>query len=1319
MKGLCVFLAMFAFVFLIPTLSYADDTGSGDNSLNKYLTQDKETYSISNAFSTVLDFFSSLQNSVSLTGRITAFGGGGASLNVSTGIATNVTWNSTTINGSIDIENNNATAYLQYKENGTQTWTNTSEQHFEVDGKYELEENLTGLNADTTYNFRIVGEPDEGETEYGENETFTTDPEPYLNVTTGEAYNIDYENATINGSVDIINNPTDTYLQYRVEGTDTWSNTSIEHFDTDGLHELENNLTGLNADTTYNFRIVGEPDEGDTEYGEIKNFTTETTNPPIFTTIPDNETINYGDVWEGVDFEAEDGIDAWWINDTENFNINQTGYLNDNHLLSAATYKVNVSVNNTHGDINSTIYELEVEKTNPELNLTITNSTYPENFTVDASAENVGDDDLVYNLYVNGELVADGNNTFYEDLLSAGVYDVEYNTTGGQNYSSNSVTDTVKVEQGSPDLDITGTSHITYGTETDVEGLDCPEELTCQLNQSNDYYGVGDHTFKYYTDGNENYTSDEAVMTATVEPKNLDVMVDNKSKVYGETDPDNTVTYDGFVLGEDEEVLNGELQFSRVDGESVGTYEIETSGLTAENYSLTYYNGTLTITEDVPDLNLTITNSTYPENFTVDASAENVGDDDLVYNLYVNGELVADGNNTFYEDLLSAGVYDVEYNTTGGQNYSSNSVTDTVKVEQGSPDLDITGTSHITYGTETDVEGLDCPEELTCMLYRSATEVENPDKSVLSTDTYEYVYNTTGNNNYTYESVDFELEVQKANDSCDLLFNETSPLTYPATFKVYSNCTTDFELYRNGTQVENNSEQKLPAGKYNFEVNRTDTQNYSNVYDSENFTINKASSQVHAYINNSRANYSADELTAGDTSLNGTLISGEGEINMYLNDTLINEGSSPLVSTTNLSVGEYWFNVTYEETENYSASMESWSINVDTKELNLTINSTQGGSTNLSEGTHTYEWGDVVRIQANADSGWYFDGWTGDYESANEEISFEINNDMSIIANFLEEDDDDDTTSTGGGGGTSSSPTADDETEEKEEEEEEEEVDDGTEEEDEDKKDEDEPQKEYVEYVIDEEPGSYYFKGKNLNEKINFIGNSTVARIQSDLKDNLTDFTLKVRQTNTTNVNFTGDAYQFINLSYNKTHKESIGSTNITFRVERDWIENNNLSHKDISIFRYNGGWNKLDSSVVIEDNNFIYYEAFIEGLSLFTIGKKQELDVPIDKPEKIDEKPTKKTGLTGNFIKIPLLIFLIIAVVISFVVIDHRIVKEKQMKTQENKLKKDEANNIDGKNLRAHNLIFSLHRRKEHEIKKKKQGHKRRRPNSRRHHKK
>jgi hypothetical protein len=99
------------------------------------------------------------------------------------------------------------------------------------------------------------------------------------------------------------------------------------------------------------------------------------------------------------------------------------------------------------------------------------------------------------------------------------------------------------------------------------------------------------------TGGIFNTGAHEANVDVTVSKKELTVTAENKTKVYGDDDPELTAIYAGFIAGEDESVLGGLLEIDRWGGESVGTYTITVSGLTSDTYTITYVDGVLDITE--------------------------------------------------------------------------------------------------------------------------------------------------------------------------------------------------------------------------------------------------------------------------------------------------------------------------------------------------------------------------------------------------------------------------------------------------------------------------------------------------------------------------------------------------------------------------------------------------------------------------------------------------------------------------------------------------------------------------------------------------
>lgn len=348
---------------------------------------------------------------------------------------------------------------------------------------------------------------------------------------------------------------------------------------------------------------------------------------------------------------------------------------------------------------------------------------------------------------------------------------------------------------------------------------------------------------------------------------------------------------------------------------------------------------------------------------------------------------------------LSAGTVSYYYwSYSANKNHMFNkSVTYFYTVAKNSSlNLGLTATTPIIYPNPTDFTGSGCPDQLTCSL--------NISNGVYGAGTVSGNYSTPGNANYTSNSTIFTVTINKNSSTCDIYFNATSSQSYPFKFTSYGDCTTNFYLTRNGTFINNNSEQDLSAGTYNFTVFRNDTQNYSVIANNKTFTIdqnntynltlfvttpitygtpttvtntscplqincslyrnntglisspdnsvlsagfynytfntsgnanyssksislllqiNKATPVIYTYLNNLRANLSTYNQT--NVTVNGTRISGESNILLYNNGTLINNGTQ-LKNITTYEAGTYNITTIYLETENYTSAFETWWI---------------------------------------------------------------------------------------------------------------------------------------------------------------------------------------------------------------------------------------------------------------------------------------------------------------------------------------------------------------------------------------------------------
>ncbi|MDD4306159.1 MAG: PGF-pre-PGF domain-containing protein, partial [Methanosarcina sp.] len=96
----------------------------------------------------------------------------------------------------------------------------------------------------------------------------------------------------------------------------------------------------------------------------------------------------------------------------------------------------------------------------------------------------------------------------------------------------------------------------------------------------------------------------------------------------------------------------------------------------------------------------------------------------------------------------------------------------------------------------------------------------------------------------------------------------------------------------------------------------------------------------------------------------------------------------------------------------------------------------------------------------------------------------------------------------------------------------------------------------------------------------------------------------------------------------------------ICFKVEKDWIEKNDINKTSIALNRYNSGkWEQLPVSLSEEDDRFLYFTGQTPEFSFFAItGKTESKEAPVtdlelySEPESQSEsKVTKVTNLNGK----------------------------------------------------------------------------------------
>lgn len=172
----------------------------------------------------------------------------------------------------------------------------------------------------------------------------------------------------------------------------------------------------------------------------------------------------------------------------------------------------------------------------------------------------------------------------------------------------------------------------------------------------------------------DNYDITYNTGTLTVLKAPLTIKAENKTKVYGETNPELTVIYSGFKNREDASVLKALpiASCSATKTSDVGKYTITVYGASAENYDITYQSGTLSVTQ-APQLiswNQDFSKVTHNDVMELNASSSSLlavtysASNTSVANVYTQ-------SGKTYVKFIQPGKVSVTAKQTGSTNYAS------------------------------------------------------------------------------------------------------------------------------------------------------------------------------------------------------------------------------------------------------------------------------------------------------------------------------------------------------------------------------------------------------------------------------------------------------------------------------------------------------------------------------------------------------------------------------------------------------------------------------------------------------------------------
>jgi hypothetical protein len=171
-------------------------------------------------------------------------------------------------------------------------------------------------------------------------------------------------------------------------------------------------------------------------------------------------------------------------------------------------------------------------------------------------------------------------------------------------YSTVTATATINVLPATPTLTWTAPPAIVYGTPLDPAQLDATASTAGTFAYTPAAgtvleAGAGQTLSVSFTpDDTTDYLGTTASVLLNVVQAPLTVTVNDATKVYGQANPDFSVSFSGFAGGDTPSVLDGTLSFdtAATTASDVGAYDVTAGGLSSSNYSIRQIKGTLTIT---------------------------------------------------------------------------------------------------------------------------------------------------------------------------------------------------------------------------------------------------------------------------------------------------------------------------------------------------------------------------------------------------------------------------------------------------------------------------------------------------------------------------------------------------------------------------------------------------------------------------------------------------------------------------------------------------------------------------------------------------
>jgi hypothetical protein len=257
-----------------------------------------------------------------------------------------------------------------------------------------------------------------------------------------------------------------------------------------------------------------------------------------------------------------------------------------------------------------------------------------------------GQDEPTYVATVTNLAEGDTDSDIYSGLSApgyagnAGTYDIVPTLVVNSNYAVSVVTGTLTVNAAALTITADDKSKdygatlpalsVSYSglVNGDTQPATAPSVTTTATSSSD----VGSYPITASGAADENYSISYVEGTLTVNPVELTITAEDKSKDYGAALPVLTVSYSGLVNGDTQPATSPSVSTTATSSSVVGTYPVTASGAIDENYTISYVEGMLTVNP----VSLTITADDNSKDYGADLPALTVS-----YAGLVNGDTQA------------------------------------------------------------------------------------------------------------------------------------------------------------------------------------------------------------------------------------------------------------------------------------------------------------------------------------------------------------------------------------------------------------------------------------------------------------------------------------------------------------------------------------------------------------------------------------------------------------------------------------------------------------------------------------------------------